>query len=98
MLISSIARGEGIVITPVSMTALAEDVKQRGRHVDAIASRFLPLASHPRTGRARDGDLGPGTRSFPAGDHVIVYDIDGADVRILRMVHGSRDLGALFGH
>jgi plasmid stabilization system protein ParE len=47
------------------------------RLIDSITSRFYLLASHPRIGRARD-DLLAGARSFPVGNHVIVYDLDGA--------------------
>jgi|SRR6516225_4615113 toxin ParE1/3/4 len=67
------------------------------RQVDAITSRFTLLAEHPRMGRARDEDLGRGRRSFPVDDYVIVYRIVNADVQILRVVHGRRNLAALFG-
>jgi toxin ParE1/3/4 len=67
------------------------------RQIDSITSRFYLLADHPRIGRARDDDLGRGRRSFPVGDYVIVYRIIGADVQVLRVVHGRRDLPALFG-
>ncbi len=36
--------------------------------VDEITARFYLIAEHPKVGRARDKDLGPGTRSFVAGD------------------------------
>lgn len=67
------------------------------RQIDAITERFYLLATHPHIGRARDDDLGQGRRSFPVGQYVIVYRIAGADVRILRVVHGRRDLSAFFG-
>ena len=67
------------------------------RQVDAITSRFHLIARHPKIGRARDDDLSPGTRSFPVDDYIIVYDINGRDVQILRVVHGRRNLAALFG-
>lgn len=67
------------------------------RLIDSITNRFYLLAHHPKLGRARDDDLGPGTRTFPTGNYVIVYDIVGQDVRILRIAHGRRDLAALFG-
>ena len=66
------------------------------RHIDAITYRFLLLSEHPRMGRSRDDDLGPGLRSFPVGDYLIVYAIEAAAVHILRVVHGRRDLPALF--
>ena len=67
------------------------------QQIDAITERFDLLASQPHIGRARDDDLGPGRRSFPVGQYVIVYRIVRGDVRILRVVHGRRDLEALFG-
>jgi len=68
------------------------------RVVDAITARFFLLATHPHIGRRRDEDLRPGLRSFPAGEYVIIYRVDDADVLILHVVRGSRDLEALFRH
>jgi toxin ParE1/3/4 len=67
------------------------------QQIDSITERFDLLARHPLLGRARDDDMGSGRRSFPVGQHVIVYRIVGGDVSILRVVHGRRDLGALLG-
>jgi toxin ParE1/3/4 len=67
------------------------------REIDSIPNRFYLLADHPRLGRARDDDLGRGRRSFPVGNYIIVYRIVGADVQILRVVHGCRNLAAMFG-
>jgi plasmid stabilization system protein ParE len=48
---------------------------------------------------SRDGDLPPGLRSFPADEYVITYRIEPDEVvLILHVVHGSRDIVALFGH
>ncbi|MFI4981391.1 MAG: type II toxin-antitoxin system RelE/ParE family toxin [Nevskiales bacterium] len=66
------------------------------RLIDSIAARFHLLAEHPRVGRARD-DLFAGARSFPVGNYIIVYGIDGEDVQILRIIHGRRNITALFG-
>jgi toxin ParE1/3/4 len=67
------------------------------RLIDAITRRFFSLASFPYVGRARDEDFGAGSRSAGVGEYVIVYCVDGQDVLILRVVHGRRDLEALFG-
>jgi toxin ParE1/3/4 len=67
------------------------------RLINAITRRFFFLASFPYVGRARDPDFGAGTRSASVGEYVIVYCVDGQDVLILRVVHGRRDLEALFG-
>jgi toxin ParE1/3/4 len=67
------------------------------RLIDSITDRFLFLASFPCIGRTRDEDFGAGSRSFAVGGYVIVYCVESTDVFILRVVHGRRDLEALFG-
>ena len=68
------------------------------RLTDSITDRFFLLAGHPYLGRARDEDLRPGLRSFPVGEYVIIYRIDAEDVVILRVLRGSRNIEAIFGH
>lgn len=50
---------------------------------------------HPQMGRRREEDLRPGLRSFAVGAYVILYRTDAEDVLILRVIRGSRDIGAL---
>jgi toxin ParE1/3/4 len=61
------------------------------RVVATITDTFLQLAQHPHLGRQRD-DLRPGLRSVTAGSYVVVYRVDGKNVRILHVVHGRRDI------
>jgi toxin ParE1/3/4 len=68
------------------------------RLIDTITDRFFVLGQFPRIGRSREADFGPGYRSMPVGEYVIVYCIENDDALILRVVHGRRDLEALFGH
>ncbi|MCL2660660.1 MAG: type II toxin-antitoxin system RelE/ParE family toxin, partial [Acidobacteriaceae bacterium] len=63
-----------------------------------ITDRFYSLACFPFMGRSREADFGPGYRSLAVGEYVIVYCIENQDVLILRVVHGRRQLEALFGH
>jgi toxin ParE1/3/4 len=64
------------------------------RVVESIAELFWLLAQYVYLGRARDEDLRPGLRSFPAGDYLIVYRISKEGVvLILHIVQGRRDLG-----
>jgi toxin ParE1/3/4 len=67
------------------------------RLIDSITERFLLLARNPRLGRCRDEELRPGLRSFPVGQYIILYRIEGEDVLILHVVRGSRDIEALLG-
>ena len=69
------------------------------RVIDDISEHFWLLARYPYLGRARDEDLRPGLRSFPVGDYLIIHRMIEDDVvLILHVVHGSRDIEALFGH
>ena len=68
------------------------------RLIDSITDRFLLLARHPNIGRARDEDLRAGLRSFPVGEYLIIYRIQDEDVLILRVLRGSQNITALFGH
>lgn len=67
------------------------------RLIDAITDRFFTLARFPYIGRSREEDFGPGYRSLAVGEHVIVYCVVNDDALILRVVHGRRQLEALFG-
>lgn len=68
------------------------------RLIDTLTDRFFRLAGFPFVGRARDDDFGPGSRSVAVGEYVIVYGVENEEVLILRVVHGRRDLEALFDH
>ena len=66
------------------------------RLLDAITDKFYFLSNFPYAGRPRDLEFGAGTRSFPVGEYVILYCVEGEDVFILRVVHGKRDFETLF--
>jgi toxin ParE1/3/4 len=66
------------------------------RVVNGITQRFYLLGEYPYLGRARDQDLGMGRRSHAVGEYVIIYRIEDGDALILRVVHGRRELEALF--
>lgn len=72
------------------------NIEVADRVIQLVAQRFDLLADHPRAGRARD-DLRPGIRVFPVGDYLVLYREAGPDVVIVRVLHGSRDVEALYG-
>jgi len=43
-------------------------------------------------------DLAPGLRMAPMGRYVVFFRVLGDMVRIERVLHGARDLPAVFGH
>ena len=57
--------------------------------------KFTSLADSPYIGRGRP-ELGPGIRSFPAGNYVIFYRASPDRVEIVRVLSWFRDIDALF--
>ena len=64
------------------------------RLLDALRERFLLLATHPLLGELRP-ELGDDLRSFSAGQYVIYYQVIGGRVRVVRVLHGSRNVTGL---
>jgi len=76
----------------------SHSIETADRVVDSITDRFFLLATYPHIGRRRDEDLRPGLRTFPVGEYVIIYRVEGEDVLILHVIRGSRDIEALLRH
>ena len=47
-------------------------------------------------GRSREEDLRPDLFSFPVGRHVLFYRPQPGGIVLVRVIHGARDLPALF--
>lgn len=60
-----------------------------------LIDRFRLLASQPMSGQARN-DLQPDLRCVTVGSYVIFFEPLSDGVRILRVIHGARDVGAVY--
>jgi toxin ParE1/3/4 len=83
-------------------TALSQDGIEVAREfVWMLKDKFLLLAENPDLGRVRDELTGVCTaspkslRSFPVNKYVVFYEPTADGVRILRVLHASRDLPPL---
>ncbi len=65
------------------------------RVVAEIGAKCQALAEMPGMGRSRD-DLSRGLRSSLCGKYVIFFRPEKAGIRVVRVIHGSRDLPSLF--
>ena len=65
------------------------------RFVATLKSKCFLLATTPEIGSARD-DLSPGLRAFSVGNYVIYYHPTDFGIRDERVLHGARDMGAMF--
>jgi toxin ParE1/3/4 len=54
------------------------------------------IATQPMMGRARE-ELVPGLRSFPFRRYVIFYMPTGDGIDVVGVLHGARDIDAVFG-
>lgn len=61
------------------------------RLLDRINSAFVMLADNPLAGRKRP-ELGRGIRSFPVGTYIVFYEAMACGARIVRVLHGARDI------
>jgi len=65
------------------------------RFLDVLEEKLRLLAEVPGLGRARP-DLAANLRGFPFGDYHIFYRPVGQGIEVVRVLHGARDIDALF--
>ena len=65
------------------------------RQIDQLTNSLYTLANWPFLGRPRN-DLRRGLRSHSVGEYIIFYRIHRRDVLIQRVLHGRRNILALF--
>lgn len=76
---------------------IADDsMEAADRWVDQLDEKFQLIATQPMMGRARE-ELLPGLRSFPSSRYVIFYTPKGDGIDVVRVLHGARDIDAVFG-
>lgn len=56
---------------------------------------FANLVSNPRIGKNRN-EIRPGLKSFSKSSHIVFYRILNDRIRIVRILHGSRDMPKFF--
>jgi toxin ParE1/3/4 len=65
------------------------------RQIDFSSGSRTTLAENPMAGRARE-ELLPGLRSFAAGRYLIFYTPMDDGITLDRVLHGARDVEAIF--
>ena len=63
--------------------------------MDHLDEQFRVMATQPMMGRARD-ELALGVRSFPFGRYVVFYVPLDDGIDVVRVLHGARDIDAVF--
>jgi toxin ParE1/3/4 len=65
------------------------------QHVDRLEAECWMLAENSAIGTARP-DLLPNLRSWSVGNYFIFFRPSSDGIEVVRVVHGARDVGALF--
>jgi toxin ParE1/3/4 len=77
------------------MFIAADNPAQADDFIDLIDAKFQNLSRQPGLGRRRE-ELAAGLRSFPVGRYVIFYHQVQDCLQIVRVLHGARDVDAVF--
>ena len=68
---------------------------QAEKYLLEIEEIFQNLIANPQIGKKRD-EIKQGLYSFPKDNHIIFYRILDNHIRIVRVLHGSRDIPKYF--
>jgi len=68
---------------------------QAERYLLELEKCFQNLLLNPQSGKKRD-EIKKGLYSFPNGNHIIFYRILDHQIKIVRVLHGSRDIPKYF--
>jgi toxin ParE1/3/4 len=71
-----------------------DNVPRAVTFVDELEASCAKLVDYPHSGVARS-ELRAGLRSKPHGSYVIFYSVLEKVIRIERILHGARDIGAI---
>jgi toxin ParE1/3/4 len=66
------------------------------RTVGSIADKFALFSKFPQIGKSLESEGRPKVRTFPVGNYVIFYSVQPGEIRILRVIHASRDAEGIF--
>ncbi len=73
----------------------SDNAAAANRLLDELHQMFLLLGTQPLIGQTRQ-ELRENLRSFSVGKYVIYYERVDRQIRVLRVLHGSRDVNVVF--
>jgi toxin ParE1/3/4 len=68
---------------------------QAVKYLDEIAEVFVKIINTPEMGRSRN-EIKKSLYSLPAGSHVVFYTIQIDHIKIVRVLHGAKDMPKSF--
>jgi toxin ParE1/3/4 len=83
-------------INEISDYIALDNPRRAASFTEEIRQRCLTLGDMPESGAARP-EFGLNMRAMPFGRYIIFYVIYSDRLRVVRVLHGARNLKALFG-
>ena len=74
----------------------ANNLEAANKLMRTFQEKFELLRDFPHLGRERNDDLFIGSRSFPVGKYIIIYQPSDEILEIVRVRHGATNLDDLF--
>ena len=71
-------------------------IESATRTITSVTGKFSLFVKFPHIGKSLESIQRPSVRTFPAGNYVIFYSARPNEIRILRILHASRDAQAIF--
>jgi len=85
----------GLDLTEIALFIARNNPAAADRWLETIDEKCAMLAKMPHLGRLRP-ELAPELRSFPVGRYVIFYRPASDGIEVIRVLHGARDIPAVF--
>jgi len=82
-------------VAEIAVRIARDNPAAANRWMELIDEKFHLLAQMPEMGRKRF-DLAPNLRSLPAANYVVFYQPTPDGIQVIRVLHGARDIPALF--
>jgi toxin ParE1/3/4 len=82
-------------LTEIALRIAEENPIASDRWLDSIHEKCQLLARMPDLGRKRP-ELAPDLRGLPVGNYIIFYRPVSEGIQVIRVLHGARDIPALF--
>lgn len=79
-------------LTTAWLYIAADSLEAADRWLEGVYDTLAPLCDHPHLGRQRP-ELAPDLRSLVHQNHVLFYLPSETEVRLIRVLHGARDIG-----
>jgi toxin ParE1/3/4 len=85
----------GADLTQIALHIAKQNPEAADRWLDLIDEKCRALSRMPEMGRKRF-DLASGLRSLAVNNYVIFYRPVSGGIQVIRVLHGARDIPALF--